>query len=850
MFVRSLCLSVIRSCSCFSAVFYAALVTVPMFPDSMNPFADPHSLIGAVPLDKPPRSRSSPIPSTASQWSSSHHTTSGAPASSDVAVLNDDTVDQPAPDNLTVKYTAKPHGHDLPSLAYPDNSFLSHGPASIWSYYEDFETIDWVKDITRDRLNYIIPLMVATMISKWTGDRLTKGSIYEEQIRLNGYPYLGEHDELEHMWIAADVMQPSDPDSPLFVITQDGMTVLDLETLLNTSDVKGFPVVVSQQSPYLVGWVTRRDLRWALDHERHLDATISDDSPIYFTNYSCDIQVDEAGPVPLCFRNVVDLKSFLGCLRCYWDSGSGWFCVLAVGLITGIIACVIDIGSTWMSDLKEGVCVEAFWFNREQCCWSSNQTDGVCDQWFTWSRLFLGKDPTGQNPEAYFVGYLFYICFAILFAGICVFLVRMFAPYACGSGIAEIKTILGGFIIRGFLGKWTLLIKSVGMILGVASGLSLGKEGPMVHIATCVGNIVAYLFPKYGRNEAKKREILSASAAAAVAVAFGAPIGGVLFSLEEASYYFPMKTMFRSFFCAMVSANVLHMLNPYGSDTMIMFSVDYKAQWHVMELFPFALLGLLGVAPVREVLVVATVTALVSFPHAYLRMDTSALIKLLVSPCSPVDDMSICDYRINLSDPMGNVLGSYPSGPTMSTAMILLLTGLFLKLVLTIFTIGIKVPTGLFIPSLAVRDWLAHTYVKGFPVVVSQQSPYLVGWVTRRDLRWALDHERHLDATISDDSPIYFTNYSCDIQVDEAGPVPPCFRKTLSSTLTICFQNPVHLTYQSPTTVTDQTPMETVLDFFRKLGLRQIVVTHNGCLLGILTKKDVLRHLLRHSRMR
>lgn len=48
-----------------------------------------------------------------------------------------------------------------------------------------------------------------------------------------------------------------------------------------------------------------------------------------------------------------------------------------------------------------------------------------------------------------------------------------------------------------------------------------------------LGNILAYLFPKYGRNEAKKREILSAAAAAGVSVAFGAPIGGVLFSLEE-----------------------------------------------------------------------------------------------------------------------------------------------------------------------------------------------------------------------------------------------------------------------------------------------------------------------------
>ena len=38
-----------------------------------------------------------------------------------------------------------------------------------------------------------------------------------------------------------------------------------------------------------------------------------------------------------------------------------------------------------------------------------------------------------------------------------------------------------------------------------------------------------------------------------------------------------------------------------------------------------------------------------------------------------------------------------------------------------------------------------------------------------------------------------------------------------------------------------QTPMETVVDMFRKLGLRQTLVTHSGKLLGIITKKDVLR---------
>ena len=77
------------------------------------------------------------------------------------------------------------------------------------------------------------------------------------------------------------------------------------------------------------------------------------------------------------------------------------------------------------------------------------------------------------------------------------------------------------------------MIIYTGLMLAVASGLSLGKEGPLVHVACCLGNILSYFFPKYRKNEAKKREVLSASAAAGVSVAFGAPVGGVLFSLEE-----------------------------------------------------------------------------------------------------------------------------------------------------------------------------------------------------------------------------------------------------------------------------------------------------------------------------
>lgn len=53
--------------------------------------------------------------------------------------------------------------------------------------------------------------------------------------------------------------------------------------------------------------------------------------------------------------------------------------------------------------------------------------------------------------------------------------------YSKGSGVPEIKTILSGYVMNGYLGKWTLLIKTIGMIFATSAGLTLGKEGPMVN---------------------------------------------------------------------------------------------------------------------------------------------------------------------------------------------------------------------------------------------------------------------------------------------------------------------------------------------------------------------------------
>ncbi|KAG9095489.1 hypothetical protein FS749_010358 [Ceratobasidium sp. UAMH 11750] len=286
--------------------------------------------------------------------------------------------------------------------------------------------------------------------------------------------------------------------------------------------------------------------------------------------------------------------------------------------------------------------------------------------------------------------------------------------FAAGSGIPEIKTILSGFVMHGYLGGRTLFTKSVGLALSVASGLSLGKEGPFVHIASCIGNIVSRYFSKYETNEGKRREILSAACAAGVAVAFGAPIGGVLFSLEEVSYFFPPKVMWRSFFCAMVAAATLRFMDPFGTGKIVLFHVTYTKDWHWYELGLFLILGVFGGLygayfsklnyrwsrdvrnktwmkkhPVAEVALVTLVTTLLCFLNPYTRMGGTELVYNLLAQCRAGD------WHEGLCVSPDNAAKAGAVARAIATALVV-------KGALTIVTFGIKLPAGIFIPTLGV----------------------------------------------------------------------------------------------------------------------------------------------------
>ncbi|XP_048773690.2 H(+)/Cl(-) exchange transporter 6-like isoform X4 [Ostrea edulis] len=213
-----------------------------------------------------------------------------------------------------------------------------------------------------------------------------------------------------------------------------------------------------------------------------------------------------------------------------------WIVTFMIGFLTGMVALFIDLIVNLLSSVKFSVVDDSI----SQC-----SKDGC----LVLSLLYL-------------------LLFNVGFTIIASFLV-VTEPVAGGSGIPEIKCYLNGVKIPRVGRLMTLVSKAVGVLFSVAGGLFVGKEGPMIHSGAIIGagvpqfqsialrkiNIKKYSF---FRSDRDKRDFVSSGAAAGVAAAFGAPIGGVLFSLEEGCSFWNQKLTWRSFFCSMAATYSLN----------------------------------------------------------------------------------------------------------------------------------------------------------------------------------------------------------------------------------------------------------------------------------------------------
>lgn len=91
-------------------------------------------------------------------------------------------------------------------------------------------------------------------------------------------------------------------------------------------------------------------------------------------------------------------------------------------------------------------------------------------------------------------------------------------------------------------------VQIVGSIAAVSSSLHVGKAGPMVHTGACIAAItgqggskkykLTWGWLRFFKNDRDRRDLVTCGSAAGIAAAFRAPVGGVLFALEEmASWY-------------------------------------------------------------------------------------------------------------------------------------------------------------------------------------------------------------------------------------------------------------------------------------------------------------------------
>ncbi|XP_051864173.1 chloride channel protein 2 isoform X3 [Drosophila albomicans] len=213
------------------------------------------------------------------------------------------------------------------------------------------------------------------------------------------------------------------------------------------------------------------------------------------------------------------------------------------------------------------------------------------------ARIWLYRDLTSQPFIQYIAWVSLPVCLILFSAGF----VHLIAPQSIGSGIPEMKTILRGVALKEYLTFKTLVAKVIGLTATLGSGMPLGKEGPFVHIASIVAQLLSKLVTSFQgiyENESRNSEMLAAACAVGVGACFAAPVGGVLFSIEVTTTYFAVRNYWRGFFAAVCGATVFRLLAVWfqNADTVrALFLTNFTTEFPFdpQELFVFALIGLI-----------------------------------------------------------------------------------------------------------------------------------------------------------------------------------------------------------------------------------------------------------------
>ncbi|XP_068654252.1 chloride channel protein CLC-b [Aristolochia californica] len=255
-----------------------------------------------------------------------------------------------------------------------------------------------------------------------------------------------------------------------------------------------------------------------------------------------------------------------------------WTLAFLVGLLTGVIASLINLAIENIAGMKLLVVTK-----------------------------FVEK-------EKYLTGFAYFAGANLALTAVAAVLCVVYAPTAAGPGIPEIKAYLNGVDTPNMFGASTLIVKIIGSIAAVSAGLDLGKEGPLVHIGSCIASLlgnggtteyrIKWKWLRYFNNDRDRRDLITCGSASGVCAAFRSPVGGVLFALEEVATWWRSALLWRTFFGTAVVVVVLRAFMEFcnsgncglfGKGGLILFDVsDVTVRYHAMDLLPVVVIGVIG----------------------------------------------------------------------------------------------------------------------------------------------------------------------------------------------------------------------------------------------------------------
>ncbi len=157
-------------------------------------------------------------------------------------------------------------------------------------------------------------------------------------------------------------------------------------------------------------------------------------------------------------------------------------------------------------------------------------------------------------------------------------------PRASGSGIQDVEAVWREQ--EGLPGFGVLPARFIGGVLAIGSGMTLGREGPSVHLGASIGAQVARWF---GLSDYERKLMYTTVGGAGLAVAFNAPIGGALFTIEEVTRSFRIRVVLTTLAATSIAVGVSRYIIPADP----IFAVSAVSDNGFASLWLFAVFGAL-----------------------------------------------------------------------------------------------------------------------------------------------------------------------------------------------------------------------------------------------------------------